>query len=230
MKKRLSAVLLFAILILSLLTGCSGNSNISLDDIPAFTDKAYVVINDNIPFFTDDEITSEAFENYSPLDALGRCGVAFACIGVEIMPTENREEIGSVTPSGWKYNNQSNNKKYDFVLVNYSNPDMIGHTGNYEATVKSLEYMDKCVNKVLKCAKKNGYFVMITADHGNSEEMKTKKGEPNTAHSINKVFCSVVGVDCKVKKSGELKDVAPTFVELLGLKPNKHFEGKSLII
>lgn len=121
-------------------------------------------------------------------------------------------------------------KGYDAIIVNYSNPDMIGHTGNYEATVKALEYLDKCVNKVLKCAKKNGYFVMITADHGNSEEMKTKKGEPNTAHSINKVFCSVVGVDCKVKKSGELKDVAPTFVELLGLKPNKHFEGKSLII
>ena len=121
MKRRIFAAFLFIVLVLSLLAGCSGNNNanISLDDIPAFTDKAYVAINNNTPFFTEDEITDEAFEKYSPLDALGRCGVAFACIGVEIMPTEEREEIGSVTPSGWKYNNKSNNNKYDFVDGSY---------------------------------------------------------------------------------------------------------------
>ena len=120
-------------------------------------------------------------------------------------------------------------KNYDAIIVNYSNADMVGHTGNYKATIQSLETVDKCVKKVLKWAKKNDYFVMITADHGNAEEMKTEKGEPNLAHTINPVFCVVANSGLKMKKEGGLKDVAPTFVELLGLKPNKHFEGKSLI-
>ena len=120
-------------------------------------------------------------------------------------------------------------KDYDAIIVNYSNADMVGHTGNYEATVKSLEIVDKCLKKVIKCAKKNKYFVMITADHGNSEEMKTKNGEPQMAHTINPVFCVIANSGLNMKKEGGLKDVAPTFVELMGLKPNKYFEGQSLI-
>lgn len=120
-------------------------------------------------------------------------------------------------------------KNYDAIIVNYSNPDMIGHTGNYDATVKSIEFLDKCVKKVLKFAKKHNYLTLITADHGNSEQMKTKQGDPHTAHTLNKVFCSVVGKDCKLKKSGGLIDVAPTFLDLIGLENSKHFEGQSLI-
>lgn len=121
-------------------------------------------------------------------------------------------------------------KQYDAIIVNYSNADMIGHTGDYEAVVKSLECLDKCLAKVLKFAKKNDYFILVTADHGNSEQMKNKNGEPNTAHTINRVICVVDNEENKMKKYGELKDVAPTFVEMLGLKPSKHFEGKSLIL
>ncbi|MBR4998414.1 MAG: 2,3-bisphosphoglycerate-independent phosphoglycerate mutase [Clostridia bacterium] len=121
-------------------------------------------------------------------------------------------------------------KQYDAIIVNYSNADMIGHTGDYSAVVQSLEYLDKCLQKVLKMAKKQGYFVLVTADHGNSEQMKNNNGEPNTAHTINRVICVVDDEKNKMKKYGELKDVAPTFVELLGLKPSKHFEGKSLIL
>ena len=120
-------------------------------------------------------------------------------------------------------------KGYDAIIVNYSNADMVGHTGDYDATVKSLECVDKCVKKVVKEAEESGYFVMITADHGNAEEMRTKNGEVNMAHSINPVMCVVANSGLEMEKNGELKDVAPTFVELLGLKPNKHFEGKSLI-
>ena len=120
-------------------------------------------------------------------------------------------------------------RDYNAIIVNYSNADMVGHTGNYLATVKSLEVLDRCVKKVLNYAKKKNYFVMITADHGNAEEMKTKTGEPNMAHTINPVLCVVANSGLKMKKEGELKDVAPTFIELLGLKPNKHFEGTSLI-
>ncbi len=122
-------------------------------------------------------------------------------------------------------------KNYDAIYINYSNPDMIGHTGNYEATVKALEFLDKCVKKVCDYALKNNYFLIITADHGNSEEMRTKNGEPNMAHTFNRVFCIALGnKEYKMKRYGGLKDVAPTFVNLMGVKPNKSFEGTSLII
>ena len=120
-------------------------------------------------------------------------------------------------------------KDYDAIIVNFSNADMVGHTGNYDATIKSLEVVDKCIKKVLKYAKKNGYFVMITADHGNADAMKTESGDPHMAHTINPVFCVVANSGLNMKKEGGLKDVAPTFIELIGLKPNKHFEGESLI-
>jgi len=122
------------------------------------------------------------------------------------------------------------NQEYDAIIVNYSNGDMVGHTGNYESTVKSLEVVDKCLNKVIKLAKKKNYFVMITADHGNADEMRTANGEPNMAHTLNPVFCVVANSGLNMKKYGGLKDVAPTFVELLGIKQNKHFEGESLIL
>ena len=114
---RITALLLSIIIILSLLVGCK--PVIGLDEIPVYSGAAYVEINGNQPFFTEDEITDEAFESYSELDALGRCGVAFACIGIEIMPTEERGDIASVTPSGWEYGGLSNNNTYDFVENGY---------------------------------------------------------------------------------------------------------------
>ena len=114
---RLTAFLLALVIILTTLVGC--RQIISLDDIPEYTKYAYVEINGGTPFFTDEEITDEAFESYSALDPLGRCGVAFACIGIEIMPTEERDDIANVTPSGWEYNGVSNNNKYDFVENEY---------------------------------------------------------------------------------------------------------------
>ena len=74
---------------------------ISLDEIPAFSGEPYVVINGGVPYFTEDELTDRSFESYSELDELGRCGVAFACVGRDIMPTEERGDIKSVKPSGW---------------------------------------------------------------------------------------------------------------------------------
>lgn len=120
-------------------------------------------------------------------------------------------------------------KGYDAIIVNYSNPDMVGHTGNYTATVKALEFLDKCIKKIVKQAHKENYFLLITADHGNAEEMKMKNGEPNLAHTLNPVFCAVVGPKCKIERRGSLIDVAPTFIDLMGMKKNKHFEGESLI-
>lgn len=81
----------------------------SYGSIPAYSGSPYVAVNENIPFFTDEELTTQSFETYSELDSLGRCGVTYACIGQDLMPTEDRESISEVTPSGW------NNKEYDFV-------------------------------------------------------------------------------------------------------------------
>lgn len=86
---------------------------VSLDNIPEYTSSPYVVVNDNVPYFTDSDLTTTSFEYYSELDALGRCGVAFACIGQDIMPTEPRGEIGSIKPTGW------HTVKYDIVDGNY---------------------------------------------------------------------------------------------------------------
>ena len=77
-------------------------SYISVDDIPEYSGEPYVVINGGEPFFTKEEIVNKSYENYSPLDELGRCGVAMACLGKDLMPTEEREEIGHIEPSGWK--------------------------------------------------------------------------------------------------------------------------------
>ena len=114
---KITALLLSIILLLSILCGCA--PVISLDEIPDYTRYAYVEINGGDPFFTEDEITDEAFESYSPLDALGRCGVAFACLGIELMPTEERGEIASIIPTGWEYGGISNNNTYDFVENEY---------------------------------------------------------------------------------------------------------------
>ena len=91
----------------------TANNNVSLDSIPAFSGSPYVAINDNVPYFTDSEMTTTAFENYSSLDSLGRCGIAYANICKDIMPTEERGEIGSVKPSGWR------TVKYDVVSGKY---------------------------------------------------------------------------------------------------------------
>lgn len=80
---------------------------------------AFLMVNNNIPFFTKTEVTDKSFETYAPLDSLGRCGVSFACIGKDLMPTEDREPIGSVYPSGWKTDGKSNNHQYDFVDGTY---------------------------------------------------------------------------------------------------------------
>ena len=98
--------------------------SVSLDSIPEFDgENAYVTINDNKPFFTEEEIVSESFESYGALDGLGRCTVAFACVGKDLMPTEDRGDIGSVEPSGWQ------SIKFDFISGKYlyNRCHLIGH-------------------------------------------------------------------------------------------------------
>lgn len=114
------------------LDGIGGSSSpISLDEVPEYSGKAYIEINGNVPYFTEEEITDSAYESYADLDSLGRCGVAIACLGEELMPDDDEErgEISSVTPSGWEYDGRSNNNTYDFVSGSYvyNRCHLIGH-------------------------------------------------------------------------------------------------------
>jgi len=121
--------------------------------------------------------------------------------------------------------------KYDFVVLNFANPDMVGHTGIMEAAVKAVEAVDDCVGRVVKAALANGYVPIVTADHGNAEKMTDETtGGPFTAHTTDDVPFIVVdgGHDC-LRPEGMLADVAPTVLELMGLPVPPEMTGKSML-
>ena len=122
-----------------------------------------------------------------------------------------------------------NQQTADFVCLNFANGDMVGHTGIWSAITQAVEAVDSCVQDVLEAAKKNGYAVMIIADHGNADFAKNSDGSPNTAHSLNPVPCIVVNSEVEGVKDGILADVAPTILDLLELPTPEAMSGKSLI-
>ena len=124
-----------------------------------------------------------------------------------------------------------NEDKYDNIILNYANPDMVGHTGSLEAAVKAIEAVDECVGKVVELVKEKGGVVLITADHGNSEQMiDYKTGEPHTAHTTNPVPLILVGIDNVILKEGKLADLAPTMLDIMGLDKPHEMTGESLLI
>ena len=123
-----------------------------------------------------------------------------------------------------------NTEKYDFIVVNFANGDMVGHTGVYPAIQKAVEAVDKCVEEVVEAAKKNGYEVIIIADHGNADNAENPDGTPNTAHSLNPVPCVYVTDDKNAKvENGILADVAPTILHIMGITQPKEMTGHNLI-
>ncbi len=121
-------------------------------------------------------------------------------------------------------------EKYDFIVVNYANGDMVGHTGVYEAIEKAVKAVDACVKDTVEAAKAAGYEVIIIADHGNADNAENADGTPNTAHSLNPVPCIYVteNKDAKVA-DGRLADVAPTMLKIMGLEQPKEMTGTALI-
>ncbi|UJH91084.1 2,3-bisphosphoglycerate-independent phosphoglycerate mutase [Antarcticibacterium sp. 1MA-6-2] len=117
----------------------------------------------------------------------------------------------------------------DFVCLNFANPDMVGHTGVFEAAVKACEVVDECLGKVVDTALENEYSVLIIADHGNSEMMINPDGSANTAHTTNPVPFILVDKDVKSLKSGNLGDIAPTILELMGITKPELMTQHSLI-
>ena len=120
-------------------------------------------------------------------------------------------------------------QKYDFICLNFANGDMVGHTGIYDAIVKAVKAVDECVAKVVESAKKNGYEVVVIADHGNADNAVNPDGTPNTAHSLNPVPIVVVSDRVKSVKEGILADVAPTVLKLMGLPQPAEMNGEALV-
>lgn len=121
-------------------------------------------------------------------------------------------------------------ENYDFIVVNYANGDMVGHTGVYEAIEKAVKVVDECVHKTVEAAKEAGYEVIIIADHGNADNAVNADGTPNTAHSLNPVPCVYV-TDRKdaTVEDGKLADVAPTILKIMGIEQPAEMTGHSLI-
>ena len=119
--------------------------------------------------------------------------------------------------------------KYDVIILNFANCDMVGHTGVFEAAVKAVEAVDDCVGQVVREVEKMDGVVLITADHGNADRMIDESGEPFTAHTTNLVPFVVVNHPCELRDSGRLADIAPTMLKLLGLPQPEEMDGESII-
>lgn len=181
----------------------NNNSFVSLDSIPAYDGKAYVAVNDNVPFFTDSELTTDAFEYYSELDSLGRCGVTYANVCKEIMPTEERGKIGMVKPSGW------HTVKYDIVdgkylynrchLIGYQ---LSGENANTRNLITGTRYLNvegmlPFENMVADYVKETGNHVLYRVTPmfegnnlvANGVLMEAKSVEDNGAGILFNVYC-----------------------------------------
>ena len=119
---------------------------------------------------------------------------------------------------------------YDVIILNFANCDMVGHTGNYDAAVKAVETVDECVGRVVDATLKMGGIAMITADHGNAEQMLQSDGvSPMTAHTTNPVPFILCGAGNELRE-GRLADIAPTILDVMGLEKPEEMDGQSLIL
>lgn len=142
----------------------------------------------------------------------------------DIMPEMKAKEIAD------RVIEEINKKEKDFVLVNFANPDMVGHSGKINETLKAVEAADKAVGEVVAAALKNGYTAVITADHGNAEKMFDEDtGKPHTAHTENLVPFIITDKNLKLKENGKLADVAPTILHVMSIKKPKSMTGESLL-
>ena len=123
-------------------------------------------------------------------------------------------------------------KQYPFVMCNFAPPDMVGHTGVYDAAVKACEYTDAAIGMIRDACLKSGYVLLVTADHGNAEKMIDEKGGPVTSHTTNRVPLLMTGGDKKFKSfthNAALCDVAPTVLNLMGIEQPSDMTGQSLV-
>ena len=125
--------------------------------------------------------------------------------------------------------NAMNSDKFDVMILNFANCDMVGHTGVFDAAVNAVEAVDTCVGAVVDTVVNKGGVALITADHGNADKMYEDDGSPFTAHTTNPVPFIVVGEDCELREGGVLADIAPTMLRILGLEQPEEMTGVSII-
>jgi len=136
----------------------------------------------------------------------------------------------SASEVSYKFIEELNNKSFDFACLNFANPDMVGHTGNFNAAIKACEVVDTEVSKITECAINNGYDIIITSDHGNSEKMINDDGSSHTYHTKNLVPFILISDKKNIKlRNGKLGDIAPTILDLMGIEIPNEMTGKSLI-
>lgn len=171
--------------------------------------------------------------------------VTFFFNGGREMPYENEDRILVPSPKVATYDLKPemsayevkdklvgaiNTQEYDFIVVNFANGDMVGHTGIYNAIAKAVHAVDNCVREVIEAAKANDYEAIIIADHGNADNAVNEDGSPNTAHSLNPVpFIYVTDNNSAKVKNGRLADVAPSILHIMGLEQPKDMTGENLI-
>jgi 2,3-bisphosphoglycerate-independent phosphoglycerate mutase len=128
-----------------------------------------------------------------------------------------------------RFDDELDRDDYAFAVVNFANPDMVGHTGSIPAAVKAVETVDRCLGEVVAAIERRGGVAVITADHGNAEEMLEQDGEsPHTAHTTNPVPVIVTDPQVTLRDGGELSDLVPTMLGFLGFKQPLQMTGKSL--
>lgn len=140
----------------------------------------------------------------------------------DLKPEMSAYEITKITKEKIK------SKKYDLIVLNFANPDMVGHTGNLEAAIKAVETVDCCVKELVDEMNKISGITVLTADHGNAEKMRDNHGNPHTSHTCNPVPLSVIGYECNLRDGGALCDVAPTICKFLGIKKPDEMSGSAL--
>jgi 2,3-bisphosphoglycerate-independent phosphoglycerate mutase len=122
-------------------------------------------------------------------------------------------------------------EKYDFILINFANGDLVGHSGNFLAAKKAVETLDQALSKIVPAALENKYAMIITADHGNCEYMTNPDGSQNPSHTLNPVRVVIVTKDNRIKtlkKKQGLSSIAPTILKLMGVRQPKEMSGTNL--
>ena len=145
------------------------------------------------------------------------------------VPTYDKKPEMSAREAAAAFTERWRDGDYTFAIINFANPDMVGHTGVIEAAVKAVETVDECLGQVVEAAEQSGDVCVITADHGNADQMLEPDGSPNTAHSMNPVPLIITADVGDLRDDGTLSDVAPTILALLGEEQPAEMPGKSLM-
>jgi len=126
--------------------------------------------------------------------------------------------------------NEIKRDKFGFICLNFANPDMVGHTGDFKATIKACESVDNYLGKIVNTANEFDYTSIIIADHGNCEKMKNDDGSKNTSHTVNPVPIIIVNSNSNQIENGILADIAPTILDILEIKKPNEMKGKTLLL